>query len=117
MSVFCEPLCISDVRDELGWPTVSRLHKQHSLTLLHKIRSTNEPQVLASQLQTNAEIRSRNTRRDADLALPRIRTEAGRRRFMYRAVQAYNALPEETRILNIPAFRRAVCEALDSSEA
>ena len=31
---------ISDVRDELGWPTARQLYELHSLTLLHKIRRT-----------------------------------------------------------------------------
>ena len=61
---------ISDVRDELGWLPVSQLHKQHCLTLLHQIISAGEPQALASLLQANSYLRSRQ---DADLALTSAR--------------------------------------------
>ena len=97
---------ISDVRDELGWPLVPRLHKQHSLTLLHKIHTTGEPQALASQFRPNSELRSRNTRRDSDLALPPMPmhpTGAGERRFIERVVRDFNSLPVDTRSLSVPA--------------
>ena len=91
------------------------MHKQHSLVLLHKIRSTGEPQALASQLQANSELRDRNLRSDADLALPsgRINGDAGKRRFMYRVVQDYNRLPDDTRAMTIPAFSDAIGDVLD----
>ena len=99
---------ISDVRDDLGWPTVPELHEQHCLNFLHKIVSTGIPQALASKLQANSDFRSRNTRQDADLALPRIRTEAGRRRLFYRSAQCYNSLPAELRELSTSRFRAAI---------
>ena len=37
---------ISDVREELGWPTARQLYEQHSLNFLHKIRCTGEPEPL-----------------------------------------------------------------------
>ena len=97
---------ISDVRDELGWLTARQLYELQSLNLLHKIRTTGEPQALASQLLTNSEFRSRTTRQDADLALPRVRTEAGKRRFLYRVAQDYNALPLDLREVSLSAFKR-----------
>ena len=39
---------ISDVREELGWPTARQLYEQHSLNFLHKIRCTGEPEALSS---------------------------------------------------------------------
>ena len=98
------------MRGELGWPTARQLYEQHSLNLLHKIRSTGEPQALASLLQANSELRSRSTRQDTDLALPRVRTEAGRRRFMYGVVQQYNSLPANMRAMSVGAFKRAVSD-------
>ena len=99
---------ISDVRDALGWPTARELYKLHSLNLLHKIRITEEPLVLSSQLRANSTLRSRSTRQDGDLALPRVRTEAGRRRLLFKTVQRYNELPPEVRLLPLNAFKRTV---------
>ena len=41
---------ISDVRGELGWPTARQLYEYHSLFFLHKIRCTEKPEALFSQL-------------------------------------------------------------------
>ena len=103
---------ISDVRGALGWPTARQLYKLHSLNLLHKIRITEEPLVLSSQIQANSTIRSRSTRQDNDLALPRVRTEAGKRRLLFNTVQQYNQLPPEVRVLPLPAFKRALNDLL-----
>ena len=75
-----------------------------TLSFLHKIRSTGEPQALASKLQANVALRSRNTRQDTALALPRIKTESGRRRFLYHIVQMYNALPPEMKDQSIASY-------------
>ena len=99
---------ISDVRDDLGWPTVPQLYEQHCFTFIHKILRSGEPQALASHLQANSTLRSRNTRQDADLALPRVRTESGRRRLFYRTVRSYNDLPDELKGMSVACFRRAV---------
>ena len=50
---------------------------------------------------------------DADLALPRVRTEAGRRRLLFSIVQFYNRLPPETRALSLGSFKREVLQLLD----
>ena len=96
---------VSDVREELGWPTARQLYELHSLSFLHKIRCTGEPEALSSQLQVNSVLRSRTTRQDADLALPRVRTEAGRRRLLFNTVQSYNRLPPEIRNLPLGSFK------------
>ena len=83
------------------------------LNFLHKIRCTGEPEALSSQLQVNSTLRSRSTRQDADLALPRVRTEAGRRRLLFRVVQSYNRLPLEIRDLSLKSFKREVLQYLD----
>ena len=103
---------ISDVREELGWPTARQLYKQHSVGLLHKILVTGEPQALASQLQINSSLRSRSTRQDTDMALPRVRTEAGKRRLLYSIVQLYNALPSELKTLSLASFKRELNDHL-----
>ena len=99
---------ISDVREELGWPTARQLYEQHSLNFLHKIRCTGEPEALSSRLQVNSTLRSRSTRQGADLALPRVRTEASRRRLLFSIVQLYNRLPPEVRDLSLRSYKRVV---------
>ena len=101
---------ISDVREELGWPTARQLFEIHSLNFLHKIRCTGEPETISSQILTNSSLRSRSTRRDTDLALPRVRTEAGRRRLLYSIAQLYNRLPHDFRSLSMGSFKRSVSE-------
>ena len=39
---------ISDVREEVGWPTARQLYEQHSLNFLHKIRCTGEPELFST---------------------------------------------------------------------
>ena len=99
---------ISDVRGQLGWPTARQLYDQHSLAFLHKICGTGEPEALSSQLQANSTLRPRTTRQDTDLALPRVGTEAGRRRLLYSVVRTYNRLPREVRDLPLGSFKREV---------
>ena len=96
------------MRGTLGWPTARQLYELHSLNLLHKIRITEEPLALSSQLRVNSTLRSRSTRQDDDLALPRARTEAGKRRLLFSIVQQYNRLPPEVRLLPLNAFKRAL---------
>ena len=60
------------------------------------------------KLKNHSTLRSRSTRQDADLALPRMRTEAGRRRLLSSIVQLYNRLPPEVRDLSLRSFKRVV---------
>ena len=103
---------ISDVRDELGWPTARQLYELHSLSLQHKIRCTGKPETLSSRLLVNSSLRSRSTRQDADLSLPRVRTEAGRRRLLFGTVQQYNGLSPGVRSMSLGRFKRSVSDLL-----
>ena len=103
---------ISDVRDELGWLTARQLYELQSLNILHKIRRTEEPQALASQLSANSDLRSRSTRQDADLALPRVRTTAGKRRFLYSRAQRYNRLSLDMRESSLVSFKHKLGDVL-----
>ena len=87
-------------------PSVVRLH---SLKFLHKIRCTDEPETLSSQLLVNSSLRSRSTRQDADLALPRARTESGRRRLLFGIVQLYIQPPAAGNEEPIAGRLQALC--------
>ncbi|KAF0308444.1 Nucleoporin Nup37 [Amphibalanus amphitrite] len=83
----------------LEWLSADQLVSYHTLSLLHKVRRSGEPEELAAGLATVAEARGRDrdvvTRQDHLLHVPRCRTEMGRRRFQCRGPAAYNALPPD----------------------
>ena len=106
----------ADVRAALGWLDAEDLVKYHTLALLHKIRMHHTPVSISNSIQTNREARVRNTRQDDDLRLPSVRTEAGRRRFLYRGPMWYNALPVDTRTMSIGGFNRALQRILAADE-
>ena len=98
---------VSDVRDALGWLESPQLFHYQSLCLLHKIINTREPECIANQICENLDNPShvRSTRQDHLLHLPAIRTEAGRRRLLYRVPQQMNELPAEIRDLKGAQFK------------
>ena len=84
--------------------TVEQLQSYHTLSLLHKVIRTGEPEALAGMFCTNASVRQRNTRQDNLLHIPRSRTECGKRRFCVRAPSLYNALPLDLRERPVRSF-------------
>ena len=106
----------SDVRAALGWLEAEDLFKYQTLALLHKICLHQVPVSLSTSIQTNREARVRSTRRDSDLRLPAVRTEAGRRRFLYRGPMWYNALPAELHDMSVACFNRALKDVLDTGD-
>ena len=107
---------VSDVIDALGWLHVDSLYKYHYLVLLRKILATAEPQGLAGGLTTRQSVHGRDTRQSGMLQTPSIRSESGRRRYLFTAVSEYNGLPSEMRSLSYPAFKRALKEYLRERE-
>ena len=101
---------ISGVRDALGWLDAPSLSHYQTLCLLQKIRNTGLPDSLADMFTENCERpdRNRRTRQDHMLSLPRARTEAGKRRFAYRAAHQYNTLPPDFGALSTGRFRNAL---------
>ena len=108
---------ISSVRASLGWPDPSTMVQAQTLNILHKARRTGQPESLAALFATNAERpdRSRSTRQDRLLSLPRIHgSAAGKRQFVYRAAAGYNALPREFWDMSTSMFTSKVLELLSS---
>lgn len=97
---------ISDILSGPNWFNSRQLATYHSLTLLRSILRWREPSSLAEQFDRNSSFRSRNTRQDGHLHLPRIRSEAGRRQFAYRAPQLWNRLPQDLAHQNISSFKK-----------
>ena len=104
----------ADVRAALGWLDAEDLVKYHTLALLHKIRVYNTPVSISTSIQTNREARVRTTRQDDDLRLPSVRTEAGRRRFLYRGPMWYNELPADMREMSVRCFDRTLKQTFDT---
>ena len=92
-----------DEGDALDWLDFfsSQLFRYQSLSQLHKIIRTGKPQCIAGQMRTNhdscAQVHS--TRQGHLLQLPTIHSEAGRRRFLYRAHSLFNKMPISVRDL------------------
>ena len=99
---------ISDAVHDLGWLPARELGTYHSLCLLKRVLLTGEPAGLKRQLLARRDLRDRTTRQDRNLSLPRIRTETGKRSFLYRAVSAYNRLPQAARDGSLARFKRSL---------
>ena len=85
---------ISDVFRDMRWLTASELAMYHRVCSMHSALVTGRPEPIAVTLGRTARQRhAHDTRRASEVTLSRIRTEAGRRRLCYGAVQAYNRLP------------------------
>ena len=109
----------SDLLARLGWLNAEQLASFHALSLLHKVRCSGEPEVIATGITTVAEARGCDldvvTRQDHLLHVPRCRTEMGRRRFQCRGPASYNTLPPDLPRLPPHLFgrrlRRHLCDS------
>ena len=99
---------VSDVRNELGCLSAADMSSCDTLVLLHKVTRAGEPSAIARMFSCNVDVRARSTRQDSQLSLPSIRTEAGRRRFAYRAAMQYNQLPVNFRDMSARQFKSSL---------
>ena len=97
---------VSEVLRELEWLSAHNLHVFHALTLLKRILSSAQPETLSASLVQRRHVRQRTTRQDDMLNVPTIRSESGRRRFLYSAVTAFNDLPQTIRDENPRLYKR-----------
>ena len=75
----------------LGWLTARQLIDFHTLCAVQRVIKYEETAYLYDTIGPRAaEIHEHNTRRASDWTLPRIRTEAGRRRLCYRGCSLLN---------------------------
>ena len=91
------------------------LFYHQTLTSLHRIRVSGQPEYLASQFYTNRERadRVRSTRQDHLLSLPHITgSAAGKRQYVYRAAKLYNELPPELYTASVATFKRKLKQRL-----
>ena len=82
---------VSDAIRLLGWLTARQLIDFHTLCAVQRVIKYEETAYLYDTIGPRAaEIHEHNTRRASDWTLPRIRTEAGRRRLCYRGCSLLN---------------------------
>ena len=94
---------ISDVLKELGWMSAKQLVEYHTVCAVRSVMITEHPECILGTI--GAPVRqqhSHNTRHSDRHTVPRIRTEAGRRRLCYRGVSMMN----RSRVhVNAPGYR------------
>ena len=82
---------VSDVITNVGWLSARELCLYHRITTVHRVVTLQLPAPLARTIGQPAGQRHQHQTRGADrLTVPRISTEAGRRRLCYSGVTAYN---------------------------
>ena len=97
---------ISDVMRDLQWLSAENMWRFHSVMLLKKMLVTGQPESLHDRIASRGSIHGRSTRQAGMIDTPMIRTEAGRRRFLYSAVTMYNELPANLRDLSLLRFKK-----------
>ena len=84
---------ISDIVKCLGWLDAKHLTQYHTACSLHKTLRTGLPAYIAQTIgPPRSAVHSHATRRSAELSLPLIQNEAGRRRLCYRGAALLNEL-------------------------
>ena len=82
---------VADVMRSTGWLTAHQLFLYHRIMSVHRLLTLQSPACLAETIGLPANQQHRyNTRGAGCLVVPRIHTEAGRRRLCYSGVMAYN---------------------------
>ena len=104
----------SDLLQRLGWLSAGDMVALRTLTLARQVLRGGEPVTLASAFVRHSESRSRSTRQDRLFKLPRPRTQAGKRTFLYRASAGLNQLPPDSLSLSTGRFKSAVVSHLKS---
>ena len=85
---------ISDVFTDMKWLTAPELVMYHRVCSVHRALVTGQPEAIADTIgQAANRIHEHATRHASEITLPRIRSEAGRRRLCYSAVRMYNQVP------------------------
>ena len=107
---------ISDVLRDLKWLSAENLYRYHSVALLKQILSFGQPEHLYSRLATRGDVHHRATRQADRLDRPAIRTDSGRRRFLFGAVTEYNALPQSLREMGPCRFKSNLRKHLLASQ-
>ena len=84
---------ISNVIRDLRWMSAEKLVQYHTVCAVFRAVETGRPTYIADTIGMPAcTTHDHATRRSRELCLPRIRTEAGRRRLCYRGAKLFNEI-------------------------
>ena len=86
----------------MNWINLAERRRQHLCTAVYKC--VNKWTNFSFDLVRNMEIHSHNTQRQQDLHFPRVRTNWGKQRFVYHAVNEWDNLNLEQRQSNNLSF-------------
>ena len=103
---------VSDVMRDLEWLSAHNMHMYHALTLLKRTLDTSQPESIAVKLVRRRHVHQRTTRQDDLLQVPMIRSESGRRQFLYAAATAFNRLPPTICELGMREFKKELRQHL-----
>ena len=82
---------VSAVVQKLGWLNAKQLVEYHAVCMVRSVVMASQPEDMFSTIgRPTSQVHSHATRHVNHLSLPRIRTEAGRRRLCYRGVKMLN---------------------------
>ena len=100
--------CTDFTADDLRWTTCACYCLGYCCVLVNRVYKPKCEETSLEKVQCLGTVfssfRSRSTRQDADLSLPRVGTEAGRSRLLFGTVQQYNGLPPEVRSMSLGHF-------------
>ena len=108
---------VSDVIENLEWLSIAEMLDFNDVCLLHKIVTTNDPEVLRREVCYNRDVTERRTRHSDHLHLSRFRTNIGKRTFRHRACVLYNehVIGTELQELSYARFKKVLKTRLVSS--
>ena len=108
---------VSDVIENLEWLSIAAMIDFNDVCLLHKIVTTNDPEVLRREVCYNRDVTERRTRHSDHLHLSRFRTNIGKRTFRHRACVLYNehVIGTELQELSYARFKKVLKTRLVSS--
>ena len=101
-----------DVLRDLEWLSAHNMYMYHALTLLKRTLDTSQPESISANLVRRRHEHQRTTRQNDMLQVPMIRSESGRRRFLYAAATAFNNLPPAIRELGMRGFKKELRQHL-----
>lgn len=83
-----------ELMEKMGWLTIEEYIRRHSIKLISKIYRSEKPEFIYSKLVLGRKTHQLNLRskKKEHFVLPRIKTEMGRRTFIFRTVKLWNSL-------------------------
>jgi len=95
------------LHNQLNWPSVKERLFTGTINIFHKVVKEKQPKCIFSRLKTVNTAHSHNTRlaQKGAFLLPKPRTNAITRTFLYRAIKTYNTLPIHITSSNPRAFK------------